>query len=115
MANEPDWNLLEYTTDSGRTPVQDFLESLTGRDLDDALALLGRLRQEGNRLRRPTSGALDEGLFELRGRRVRIFYVFLPGRRLVLLDGMVKKRGDIPADVLRRVRRYQREMGKTEE
>jgi len=32
-----------------------------------------------------------------------------PGRRIVLLDGIVKKRDQIPRDVLALVRRYQSE------
>ena len=31
---------------------------------------------------------------------MRIFYTFRPGRRIVLLDGIVKKRDQIPRDVL---------------
>jgi len=42
--------------------------------------------------------------------QVRIFYVFKPHKRLVLLDGMLKKRGDIPAAVLQRLRKIQREI-----
>ncbi len=33
-----------------------------------------------------------------------------PQRRIVLLDGMVKKRDDIPAAVLKRLRQLQREV-----
>jgi hypothetical protein len=62
----------------------------------------------------PHSKSLGEGLFELRGRQVRIFYVFRPDRRTVLLDGMIKKRGDIPTAVLRRLRRFQRELDAAE-
>lgn len=51
-------------------------------------------------------------MFELRAhpRPVRIFYVFQPGRRIVVLDGIVKKKEKIPADVLKRVRGYQRDV-----
>jgi hypothetical protein len=35
---------------------------------------------------------------------VRIFYTFRLGRRIVLLDAMVKKRDDIPPEILARVR-----------
>jgi hypothetical protein len=52
----------------------------------------------------PHSKALGKGLFELRGQQVRLFYVFRPGRRIVLLDGLVKKRGDIPPDAVARLR-----------
>ena len=47
---------------------------------------------------------MTDGLFELRGTRVRIYYGFLPGRRAVLVGGYVKKRTDTPADVLRLMR-----------
>jgi hypothetical protein len=36
--------------------------------------------------------------------------MFLPGQQIVLLDGMVKKRDDIPATVLRRIRLLQSEV-----
>jgi hypothetical protein len=49
---------------------------------------------------------VETGLFELRGHQVRIFYMFLPGRRVVLLDGMIKKQDEIPPEVLKRVRGY---------
>lgn len=92
----------------GRSPVQAFLEGLTGEDRVDGLALLKLLAERGNTLRLPHSKPLGGELFELRGRQVRIFYAFRPGRRAVLLDGVVKKREDIPPAVLQRVRRYLR-------
>ncbi len=63
-------------------------------------------RSRDNALRRPQSGSLGEGLFELRGKQIRIFYMFLPGRRAMLLDGEIKKRGDIPPKTLKRMRGY---------
>ena len=59
----------------------------------------------------PVSKALGEGLFELRGCTSgdRIFYTFKPGRVIVLLDGVVKKRGDIPPRDLERMRRLRTE------
>ncbi len=111
--SEP-WAILEYTADSGACPIREFLEALKGRNEEEALALLARLRADGNQLRRPTSGFVDEKLFELRGHQVRIFYTFLSGRRIVLLDGMIKKQNRIPKDVLKRVRRYRDEVHRRE-
>jgi phage-related protein len=65
---------------------------------------VGALRALGNRLREPRSKALEAGLFELRGTRVRIYYGCLLGRRAVLLGGYVKKRDDTPRNVLRLMR-----------
>jgi phage-related protein len=67
-----------------------------------AAALIEYLQTSGNELREPRSKSLGNGLFELRGKQVRIFYVFRPGNRIVLLDGMLKKRTDIPDRMMRR-------------
>jgi hypothetical protein len=91
--------------------VRDFISGLTNvRAFDEAAALIKLVRERGNRLRRPRSAPLGGGLFELRGEQVRIFYMFRPGDRIVLLDGMVKKRNDLPHDVLERVRQLQKEV-----
>jgi hypothetical protein len=58
----------------------------------------------------PQSKALGGGLFELRGKQVRMFYVFRPGGRIVILDCIVKKRSDIPAPVIGRLRKLAREI-----
>ena len=103
------WTIQVYETESGEKPAWRFVESLSGRDKADAFALLKALREQGNALRRPHSGALDDGLFELRGKQVRLFYVFLPGRTALILDGEIKKRTDIPVATLTRMRRLQKD------
>lgn len=113
MAGPDDWTVEWYATDAGEKPLRTFLESLKDdeHNFADALALLELLEAKGNALRPPRSESLGDGLFELRAhpRPVRLFYIFRPGRRIVVLDGIVKKRDKIPADVLRRVRGYQRD------
>ncbi|OGW61841.1 MAG: hypothetical protein A2V83_04820 [Nitrospirae bacterium RBG_16_64_22] len=89
-----------------------FIEALEGRDKAEALALVKLLEEQGNKLRRPQSGTLGESLFELRGKQVRIFYTFLPGRTVVLLDGEIKKQDAIPAKTLTRMRAYQKEVAR---
>ena len=69
------WRIDTYHTPSGKAPLEAFTRSLGG------------------------------GLFELRTKSgVRVFYVFRPGQQVVLLDGIVKKRDDIPASVVTRMR-----------
>jgi hypothetical protein len=93
------------------TRVRDFVSALADdRAFDEAVALIKLVRERGNTLREPRSKPLGDGLFELRGKSVRIFYIFRPDRRVVLLDGIVKKRTDIPGDVIERLRRLQREV-----
>jgi len=104
------WTIDDYTTASGESPVRTYLSVLQDRDKVEAFALIQLLSERGNTLRLPHSRSLGEGLNELRGKQVRIFYVFRPQRRIVLLDGMVKKRDNIPAAVLKRLRQLQRDV-----
>ena len=102
------WTLDEYgLTPSGESPIRAFLATLGATDRVEAFALIQLARERGNMLRLPHSKALGDGLHELRGKQVRIFYTFRPGRRIVLLEGLVKKRDDIPPVVLRRIRKIQ--------
>jgi Phage derived protein Gp49-like (DUF891) len=52
---------------------------------------------------------LGDGLHELRdvGTGVRLFYVLLPDNHAALLDGMTKKRDDIPDAMMKRLRTLQ--------
>ena len=106
MAPAAGWELDVYQTKTGEKPAWAFVAGLEGRNRVEAIALIKLLEERGNTLRRPHSGALGRGLFELRGKEVRLFYAFLPGQRVILLDGEIKKRNDIPKRVLVRVRGY---------
>jgi phage-related protein len=101
------WDVSDVQPRKGGFPVRSFLSNLTQEERATAIALIQLLRERGNALRRPHSGSLGGGLFELRDVQsgVRVFYTFLPGKRAVLLGGMVKKRGDIPAQALKAVRK----------
>ena len=101
------WTVDAYATESGERPVWAFIQGLEGRNKGEAIALVKLLEEQGNQLRRPQSGPLGEGLFELRGKEVRIFFVFVPGRTIVLRDGETKRRDDIPKRTLERLRKLQ--------
>lgn len=106
------WTLAFYQTPRGGRPAAVFVEQLPEPARADVVALLTALRERGNQLRAPHSKPLGDGLFELRSVKhgARVFYVFQPEHRIVLLDGMVKKRDDIPAPMLRRLRMLQGEV-----
>ena len=93
----------------GGTTLEEFLDGLSDDSAAEAEALVEMLEQHGNKLRLPISKPLGNGLFEARGLTtgVRLFFVFAPGNRIVVLDGYVKKRTSIPARVMARVRRLQ--------
>ncbi|MFZ0889670.1 MAG: type II toxin-antitoxin system RelE/ParE family toxin [Candidatus Binataceae bacterium] len=100
-----DWTVEEHKTAGGQSHFAEFVAGLSdAKDIKDAAVLTGALRVLGNQLREPRSKSLDGGLFELRGATIQIYYGFLPGRRVVLVGGYVKKRTDTPPDVLRLMR-----------
>jgi hypothetical protein len=104
---EEGWTIEEYRTEQGESLIRVFLSGLEGQTKVDAFALIKLVRERRNTLRLPHSKPLGEGLHELRKGPVRIFYVFRPGRRIMLLDGMLKKRGDIPPAMVKRLRQIQ--------
>jgi hypothetical protein len=113
MAGTPgstDWTVTEYEQAPGRAPLVAFLGGLEGRNANDAAALLALLKEQGNQLRPPRSKKVEDNLFELRGHQVRMFYMFLPGRVIVMLDGIVKKQDEIPRQDLERIRHYRQEV-----
>lgn len=113
---DADWSVELYRFSNGRTPFEGFMLALSRDARREASALRDVLRW-AHVLREPQSKSLGRGLFELRGPRcgVRIFYVFRPGRRVVILDGRLKKRQDIPVGVLRLMRRYKADLENRDE
>ena len=110
------WRIEDLITPSKERPIRNFIAGLSGRNLAEAEALIRLLEERGNMLRKPHSRALGDGLFELRRHQVRIFYMFLANRRIVLLDGIIKKQDKIPQGVLKRVRKFMADvLGKDKE
>ncbi len=98
------WRVEAYTTPKGKSLMRTFIAGLGDRERTDATAVIKLVEERGNLLREPHSKLVEPGIFEPRRYQVRIFYVFRPGRRIVLLDGMVKKQDKIPEQVLLRIR-----------
>jgi phage-related protein len=105
----PRCTVLTYQTAGGNAPVDEYIAGLEGTAATKAAALVKLLEALGHELRLPQSRSLGEGLYELRdvGTGVRLFYVLLRENRAVLLDGMTKKRDDIPDATMKRLRALQ--------
>ena len=103
------WAVHSLDTPRGTTTLEEFLDGQSDDIAAEAEALAEMLEQHGNTLRPPITKPLGNGLFEARGLTtgVRLFFVFAPGHRIVVLDGYVKKRTSIPARIMARIRRLQ--------
>ena len=55
-----------YDTEDGRTPTQEFLDSLEPRMNAKMVGLMEILEEKGRSLREPYPAPLEDGIFELR-------------------------------------------------
>ena len=104
------WTVGSLITGKGtRTTLDVLLDGLSDDAAEEAQALVETLEKHGNNLRMPISKSLRNGLFEARGLTtgIRLFFVFAPGHRIIVLDGYVKKRTRIPATIMARIRKLQ--------
>ena len=91
-----DFTVEFYETETGRVPVQEFLDELKRTDPHDfaaVLAGLNKLRHRGYH-REPLSKSLGDGLFELRhvGKlNTRVLWFFMKGRRIIAVHGIRNK------------------------
>jgi len=78
---------MEYYEDDVGSYFEKWLDSLTKEQFKSVAKELELLKLCGNELRLPHSRSLGKGLFELREKKFgyRIYYGFLPNRRIVLL------------------------------
>lgn len=81
-----------YTTDDGKEPVADFLDSLDHKMNAKRISLMELLEERGTELREPYSASLGDGIFELRcklGSNItRALYFFYVGNHI---NWLIKK------------------------
>lgn len=99
-----DWELVPYRTPSGRSPVEEYLDGLSGDDAARAEVELNLLAEFGAGLGMPHGRSVTKELRELRIRgRIhhRILYVAVSGRRMLLLHAFTKKTETTPARAIK--------------
>ena len=89
-----------YSTEDGKEPVADFLDSLDRKMNAKMIGMMELLEEKGTGLREPYSAPLEDGIFELRcklGSNItRALYFFYVGKRIVVTNGFVKKTQKTP-------------------
>ena len=91
-----------YVSDSGQSPVREFLLEIKASDRDDFAAVAAGLDKLRHRQyhREPLTKALSDGLFEVRhvGKlNTRVLWFFMKGRRIIAVHGIRNKGQAIPA------------------
>lgn len=107
------WKVLFYMTVGGQRVVEKFIESLDAVTHAKTIRQIELLENYGVDLGMPHAKSLGTGLVELRvrgKREVRIFYVYVSGRRIIMLHGFIKKSQTTPIKELEIARARQREV-----
>ena len=96
----PETQIWLYQDADGTAPLLDWLDNLSDKAKDKCIAVITRLADFGNQLRRPDCDYLKNGIYELRARvgnvHYRILYGYV-GKQIVLLSHGCKKEKKVPA------------------
>lgn len=100
MQRPDDWSILFYADERGEDPVGAFLKSLDLRTQARFDWSIEQLRLRNLKAREPLVRHLEGKIWELRRESqtniYRVLYVFLSGRRILLLHGFQKKTQKTP-------------------
>lgn len=96
------WAIDFFTTEDGKEPVAEFLDSLPRKHKAKAFWEIELLAEKGTELKEPYVKHVQEELWELRIKFSsdisRVFY-FIPNEsKIVLLHGFIKKTDKMPAN-----------------
>ena len=94
------WGIKYYLSEAGRSPVEEFIDSLDAAAKARVARTLDLLEEFGIELGMPYARHLEKHLWELRVRhgrsRYRIIYFLVTRQTFVLLHGFTKKTGPVP-------------------
>ena len=94
------WNIEYYQSGAGRSPVEEFIDSLDAKSRARIARTLDLLEEFGISLGMPYARHFEKQLWELRIRhgrnRYRIIYFLYTGQTFILLHGFTKKTGPVP-------------------
>ena len=89
------FEIVFYSSEDGREPVAEFLDSLDSKMSAKLVGLMEILEEKGTELRMPYSEHLEDGIFELRCKQgsniTRVMYFFYVGKKIVVTNGFIKK------------------------
>jgi len=109
MQPSTEWTIELYIEPNGRSPVEEFLDTLDLKTRARFRWSMEQLRVRNVRAREPLARHLEGDLWELREESrtniYRIIYFFFTGRRIIFLHGFQKKSPKTPRRELETARR----------
>jgi phage-related protein len=99
-----------YDTEDGRTPTQEFLDSLEPKMNAKMVGLMEILEEKGRSLREAYPAPLEDGIFELRATQgsniSRALFFFYVEGRIVITHGFIKKTQKTPRAQIELAKKY---------
>jgi phage-related protein len=94
------YKCIYFSTDSGRTPAEEFVDSLHSRTQQKFFEAVRLLQNYGKSLPKPHSDLLGDEIYELRFTgiegNVRILYFFYYENKIIFTNGFIKKQQKAP-------------------
>jgi len=95
-----EYTCIFYKTIAGKSPVEEFIESLDAETQDKFILKKQLLQDFGPQLRYPHTDHIGEGIFELRFKgkesQIRVLFFFFYGKRIIFSHGFAKKTQKTP-------------------
>ena len=114
-----EFEIIFYDKPGGEEPAKEFIMSLDNKMEARMLKLIDLLSECGNRLRKPYSEHIDDGIFELRAKVgsdiSRVLYFFVIGKQIILTNGFIKKTQKTPKSEIELAKKYRNEYLNREE
>ena len=102
-----------YEKADGTRPAEEFLNALAKPMRIKMVKMISLLGELGFNLREPYSKPIDDGIFELRaqvGNNIsRILYFFVIGKRVILINGFIKKTQKTPQKEIELAKKYRKD------
>jgi phage-related protein len=114
------WEVEFFENNKGEIPVKDFLDSIIDVKLKAKMVKEIELLEEfGSQLREPHTKPINDNrgsMFELRAKQStnisRVFFFFVRGKKIILLNGFVKKSEKTPKTHINLAFKYKKEYEK---
>ena len=99
-----------YAKENGEQPAKNFILALEPKMQAKIIRVLDLLENNGPLTGLPYSEHLENGIFEIRAKQstniTRVLYFFVTGRKIILLNGFVKKTQKTPKREIDLAKKY---------
>jgi len=110
---EKEWIIKFYKTETGKCPVDDFLQTLSKEDFEKMQRTITHLKVFGPKAHRPQCAKLRDDIYELRVRlpyhQTRTLYFFSFENYIVLTHIFIKKTDKVPDGEIEKAVKYKKD------